>query len=269
MELIPVKMPPICPGDDLLSLIEDHLPTVEEGDVLVVTSKIISLWENNGVVVPLNDAVDKISLIEQESDYYLPPQKDAPHPFYLTLCHHLLIPSSGIDESNGNGHYVLYPKHPFESAARLWEFVKSTRKIHHLGIIISDSHTTPLRRGVVGVALAWCGFQPILSYKGQPDCFGRPLMFTSRNNVDGLAASAVFMMGEGDEQTPLCLIKGAPRLVFQDNPPQLCEIDHFRIPIHEDVYAPLLQVVEWKKGGRGPCMSEKSNRAKKYKKTFG
>lgn len=250
MELIPVKMPPIYPGDDLLSLMNRHLPPVKDGDVLVITSKVVSLWENNGVVTPMNDAVDKMSLIEQESEYYMPPQSGARHPFYLTICHNLLIPSAGIDESNGNGHYILYPKHPFDAAARIWSFLKSTKNLTNLGIIISDSHTTPLRRGVVGVALAWCGFQPIMSYQGQPDCFGRPLAFTSRNNVDGLAASAVFMMGEGDEQTPLCLIKRAPRLVFQQNPPSLDDIAHFRISMDEDLYAPLLQAVVWEKGGR-------------------
>lgn len=249
MELMTIKTPPLYPGDDLLSILKTCLPPLNEGDVLVITSKIISMWENNGVILSKDKVQDKNALIAHESQCYLPPTQDVKHPFCLTMTHNILIPSAGIDESNGDGAYILYPKNPFEAAARLWSFLRSTWHLNTVGVIISDSHTTPLRRGVVGIALSWCGFEAIMSYKGQPDCFGRPLAFTSRNNVDGLASSAVFMMGEGNEQTPLCVIKNAPRLVFQEHPPTLQEINNFCIPMEEDLYAPLLQGVAWKKGG--------------------
>ena len=68
--------------------------------------------------------------------------------------------------------------------------------------------------------------------------------------ADGLAAAAVLMMGEGREQTPLALIEGAP-VVFREKELTRKEIEATRIGIKDDLYAPLLTKVKWRKGGRG------------------
>ena len=114
-----------------------------------------------------------------------------------------------------------------------------------LGVIITDSHTTPMRRGVLGIGLCWYGFSPLHNYVGSPDCFGRPLQMTQSNLVDALAVAAVVCMGEGNEQTPLAVIEQAPKVVYHQHPTFQEEYFSLRIDETEDLYGPLLQAVLW------------------------
>jgi putative folate metabolism gamma-glutamate ligase len=251
MKLTAISSPKIYADDDLLSILDECLPNLEEDSIIAVTSKVVSLWE--GAVIP-QKSIDKHTLIKQEAESYLHPSPDAPHPFYLTIKHNLLIPSAGIDESNSgsnnenDGQYILYPKDPFASLENIWKHLRARHNLQNLGVIMTDSHTTPFRRGVTGIALAWCGFDPLKNYAGTPDCFGRTLRFTSRNNIDGLAAAAVFMMCEGSEQTPFCLIENLKDIVFSKNPPSNDERTHMLVPMKEDLYGPLLDYAPWVKG---------------------
>ena len=162
---------------------------------------------------------------------------DGLHGVSLTIKHGLLIPSAGIDESNSeNGDYILYPKDPFASARRLCQAIKEKLKLKNFGIILTDSHTHPLRRGVTGIALAYDGFFPWKNLIGEPDLYGRKMKMTSVNVVDSLAVAAVFVMGEAAEQQPLALIE-TNDVVFTDKAPQPEDI---RIPLEEDLYGPLI-----------------------------
>ena len=79
------------------------------------------------------------------------------------------------------------------------------------GVLITDSHTKPLRKGVTGIALGWFSFEPLYSYIGKPDIFNVPLQVPQNNILDAWATVAVFMMGEGSEQTPPAIIKEVPK----------------------------------------------------------
>ena len=126
-------------------------------------------------------------------------------------------------------------------AALTWHFLREKHAVQNLGIIISDSHTAPLRRGVTGIALGWCGFQPLYSYVGKPDLYHNPLRVTHINLLDALATAAVLVMGEGNEQSPLALIEDAPKITFFDREPTPEEETSIHIPIAEDLYGPLLK----------------------------
>lgn len=126
-----------------------------------------------------------------------------------------------------------------------WRYLREKYHLRELGILITDSHTTPLRKGVAGIALGWCGFEPLYSYVGKPDIFNHPLRVTQINILDALAASAVFVMGEGAEQTPMALTEDAPKIRFLPHPPTLEEERRVRIPLEEDIYAPLLKKADW------------------------
>lgn len=191
-----------------------HSPLLE-GDVLAVTSKVVSLAEHQ--LVDKAAVVSKEALVRQEADYFL---GGGAYDCYLTIKHELFIPSAGIDESNSeNGAYILYPKDPFASAHSLWLQLKNHFQIKNLGVILTDSHTTPLRRGVTGIALAHAGFHGVTSKVGQHDLFGKPLQFTFINDADALAGMAVYVMGEANDQCPLALIRGAEHLSFTDGTP--------------------------------------------------
>lgn len=205
-----------------------------EKSILAITSKIVSLAENR--LVP-HAGTEKGQLIRQESDHYL---GEIGYGCHLTVKHGLFIASAGIDESNSErGDYILYPEDPFRSAQKLWQALKEVWNLKELGIIITDSHTTPLRRGVTGISLSHWGFKAVKSMVGCEDLFGRKLQYTSVNAADGLAAAATLMMGEGREARPLCWLQGAEVEFAEEIHPS-----EVRIPLQEDLYYPLFQKAE-------------------------
>lgn len=236
---------PVTTKDSLFPLIDAYVPQLKEQSIFIITSKIISLCE--GSVVKKEEVESKKALVQKSADAYLDYEEESIFPYSvpLTIKNNILIPFAGIDESNGNAMYILYPKNIQQSASSIWEYVRSRDKIQELGVLITDSHTTPMRRGVIGIGLGWCGFKPLYSYIGKPDCFGVPLQVTMRNNLDGLAAATVFCMGEGNEQTPFAVVTNAPKMEFQSEPPTDVEVRWLSIPMHEDLYAPLLKTSRW------------------------
>lgn len=175
--------------------------SVGEHSVVAITSKIVSLAEGQ-LVSP--STIQRKDLIEQEADLIL---GQVSHNHTITMKHGLMIPGAGIDSSNSkNEDFILYPKDPWQSAEQIGMFLRANLGIKNLGVMLTDSHSVPLRRGVVGISLAHWGFKGIEDCIGQPDLFGRPLKFTKKNIVDGLASLAVLLMGEGNESRPLALI---------------------------------------------------------------
>jgi len=166
----------------------------------------------------------------------------------LTMKHNMLIPSAGIDESNSGDYYILWPRRPYKSALEILRFLKKKFNVKKLGVIITDSHTTPLRRGVQGIALAYAGMKPINDYRGAKDLFNRTMEVSTLNVVDSLASAAVTVMGEGKEQTPIALITEVHFVQFILGQYKAKSKDtKFEIPTNEDLYGPLLKVIQWKK----------------------
>ena len=98
------------------------------------------------------------------------------------------------------------------------------------------------------MCLAWSGFGPLKNYVGAPDLFGRRLNMTKAGIADGLAGAAVLAMGEGAERTPLAVIEDVPFVRFKKSDPGAAELRGFRIKMKDDLFAPLLKGVRWKKG---------------------
>lgn len=237
-----LKTHPIEPGEDLFSILDSYLENVSEEMIIAITSKVISLCQNR--LVSKESVQNKYRLIEQEADAYLKENLSS-HNAHLTIKNNILIPSAGIDESNGNGLYILYPLNIQQTAREIWEHIRQRHNIQKLGIIITDSHTAPLRKGVTGITLGWCGFEPLYSYVGKLDIFNNPLRVTQINVLDALGVSAVFVMGEGSEQTPFAIMEDVPRIKYLIRPPSLEEERSLHIPLEEDIYAPLLHGVDW------------------------
>jgi dihydrofolate synthase / folylpolyglutamate synthase len=102
-----------------------------------------------------------------------------------------------------------------------------------LGVVLTDSRLTPLRRGVTGVAMAYAGFERVESEVGKPDLFGRPLKVTHKAIADDLAATAVLVSGEAAEGRPFTVIRGATALFTER------EIDprEMEVKPQDDLYA--------------------------------
>lgn len=240
----------VPPKDDLLNAISGSTKSLREKSVIVITSKVVSIWQ--GRCIPIRQYPSEDELIIQEAEAYLPREKTPGAWVMQTLKDNLLIPSAGIDKSNANNHYILWPSNPNMVAKELYDWLRKKYRVKKLGVVISDSHTIPLRRGVLGISLAHYGFVPLQDYRGKPDLFGRPLKITQKNIADGLAAAAVLVMGEGAESTPLALIQDVPWISFTTKPWRPRKpFSSFKIKTSEDLYYPLISGISWKKGGSG------------------
>ena len=100
--------------------------------------------------------------------------------------------------------------------------------------------------------LAHSGFSALNSYIGKPDIFGKPLKMTSASISDALGTAAVLVMGEGAEQTPLAVVEDIPFVKFLQRNPTKKELLKLKMPLEDDLYAPLLNAVKWRKGGSNP-----------------
>lgn len=245
MKITAIKTHKITVHDtDLLQILDRYLPEVSEGSIVAVTSKVVALCEGR---VVKTDQTDKESLIKKEAEYYLP-RASSKYGVSLTITGGQLIATAGIDESNADGYFVLWPEDAQKSANSIRKYLQEKFQIKQLGVIITDSKTTPLRWGVTGTAIAYSGFQPLHDLIGTPDLFGRELKMTKVNIVDGLAGAAVLVMGEGTEQTPLAIIEEVGFVQFVSENPSQIELKSLRIELEDDIYQPILSTADWQKG---------------------
>src|SRR3989338_5602535 len=236
MIIRPIKTHVFQEGDDLFAFITDYFKKLPEKSVLVVTSKIVALAEKRTAVA--ENVQTKEKLIRAESDLAIPTKY-----VWLTVKDGMVMASAGIDESNANGKLILLPKDSFKTARFLRNKLRQRYSVRHLGVLITDSRTMPLRAGVTGVAVGYAGFRGIKDYRGTPDIFGRKFKFSRTNIADSLAAAAVLVMGEGNEQQPFAIIEKA-RMEFCDRVKRA----ELYIDIQEDMYLPLFSKLPKPKG---------------------
>lgn len=244
MNIQTIKTRRITPGLlTLEALIDESVTALDEGSVVVISSKIVSLCQSNVVSI---ENTDREELIKRQAEYYLP-KSASKYGHHFTIKFDTLIASAGIDASNGNGHYVLWPQDPWATADDIRRYIASNFGIKNIGVIISDSTSQPLRLGVTGISLAHSGFAAIHNYIGQQDLFGHTLRHSRANISHGLAAAAVVTMGEGTEQTPIAVISDIPFVEFQDRRPTEKEVAELNVPLKDDLFEPFLSAVEWEK----------------------
>lgn len=208
--------------EDMNIFLVKHLPQLKDGDILVITSKILALAQGRVGLLK-----DREKLIKKDS------KKIIKTPWaYLTLTSDGWCINAGVDDSNARGNIILLPKGTHGAARAILKEMKKKMHIKNLGILITDTKSQPLRVGTVGQAIACAGFEPLKSYIGKKDLFGRKSRLTQSNIADALAASAVLVMGEGNEQRPLAVISDAP-VVFtsKDN------VKKLSLPPKKDIYS--------------------------------
>ena len=250
MNVFPVKTRILLPPqDDLFEVLLLSLPKISERTILVITSKAVSIWEGRCL---LQEKYTRAELVPKEAEYYFPETKVALGEYQAAIKHNAFIASAGIDKSNSGKYLTLLPADPFASAKKIWEWARSNYGVKEVGVLITDSHLMPMRRGTVGLSIGFYGFEPLTDYRGKADLFGEPLKVTLRNLADGFAAAAVVAMGEGSESTPVALITDIPFVQFTDKPyPKQKSGEGILVPPEEDVFYPLLKNADWKKGEGG------------------
>jgi len=228
----------------LTQLLDEHLAELGERSVLAISSKVAALCENR--VVPIEGA-DKDELIRQQATLYLP-RSFSRYNVSFTIAHHTLAASAGIDETNGNGMYVLWPEDPQATANMVREYLGQRFGLQNVGVILTDSTLRPLRWGVTTLALAASGFEMIEDYIGRPDLFGRPMEYNKASIQDGLATAAGVVMGEGEAPTPLAVITDIPFVKFTGRNPTEQELQALLIEPEDDLYGPFLTRAPWETG---------------------
>ncbi|MCR4286144.1 MAG: coenzyme F420-0:L-glutamate ligase [Candidatus Kaiserbacteria bacterium] len=230
MQFIPIHTRVIQPPkDDLFQVLRESIQDIQDGDVVLITSKVVSIHE--GRCVPIENT-EKQLLIRNESELlYQPDPTRRP----LSVVHHALISSAGIDESNGDGYYTLLPEDPFASAQRIHTYLKDAFNLKEFGVIITDSHSVPFRYGALSIAIGCHGFEPIMSHTGREDLFGRVMVYSKTNIPDAIAGGATLVSGECDEAYPIVIARGIPNLIFTERDAR----EDFFVSYEDDIFAPL------------------------------
>jgi coenzyme F420-0:L-glutamate ligase len=223
VELYGLKSDLIHPNDDLFLILkkafQDAGQMPQEHDILVIAESALATSENR--VVRLSDIVPGPQALEYEKNCHVDAREaeliiaesdvvfGGVFGVLLTLKDGLLCPNAGIDNSNApDGCVVLYPKNPSKSAFQMANAIFETYGVH-MGVIIADSRTQPLRLGCTGVAIGAAGFLAVEDKRGDIDLFGKTLMVTQVAVADILASAAQAVMGESNAQIPFVLIRNA------------------------------------------------------------
>lgn len=245
MNVTPLKTEKVLPkSTPLTAFLDRSLKKFPEHSILVITSKIVALCE--GRVLPSTKISE--TTLREEADYYLPGTASR-YSVPITIKDNAFIARAGMDASNTGGYYSLLPRDSYATARKVRSYLVKRFNIKEVGVIIVDSHSSPLRRGVTGVAIGWSGFVGLKGYEHVPDIFGHPFT-THANQVDALATAASLVMGEGNEQTPLAIITDIKNIEFRANSPTPKELAYFKPILKDDLFAPLFDFKKLKKGNR-------------------
>jgi coenzyme F420-0:L-glutamate ligase/coenzyme F420-1:gamma-L-glutamate ligase len=202
-------MPEVRAGDDLAALIADAAaqdggPGLRDGDVLVVTSKIVSKAEGRTVAADDREAAidaEAVRLVARRDDLRI-----------VATRHGFVMAAAGVDASNSApGTVLLLPEDPDASARRIVDALRARLGVT-VAVIVSDTFGRPWRNGLVDVALGVAGMAAIEDHRGDTDSYGNELKATTVAVVDELAAAAELVKGKLDG-VPVAVVRGLAPLV--------------------------------------------------------
>jgi len=202
-------LPEIKAGADLAALIAEAAPGLADGDILVITSKIVSKAEGRAVRGDREAAIDAetVRLVARRGPTRI-----------VETRHGLVLAAAGVDVSNTEpGTVVLLPTDPDGSARRLRAAVRQRLGVR-VGVVISDTMGRPWRTGQTDTAIGAAGLVPLRDYRGHPDSFGMPLEVTIAAVADELAAAADLVKGK-TAGMPVAVVRGLAGLVTDADGP--------------------------------------------------
>ena len=225
IEIIPIPVvPDIKAGDKLDIIILESMKNADEflseGDIVVVAQKVISKAEGRLIDLKLVNPSEKSLQIAKQND------KD-PRLIELILNESvdilrlvrgilivetkrgLICANAGVDQSNvekSNDYAALLPEDADLSARELRHSLKRKTGID-VAVVITDTFGRPFREGQINVAIGIAGIQPIKSYIGTLDMYGKKLKVTEIAVVDEIASAAELLMGKS-ERVPVVIVRG-------------------------------------------------------------
>jgi coenzyme F420-0:L-glutamate ligase/coenzyme F420-1:gamma-L-glutamate ligase len=204
ISLIPVEgIGEVRDGDVLAELIA-AATDLQDGDVLVVTQKVVSKAEGMVEAIDPDDPLAHKAIVEREAVRVIRRRGDL---MITETKHGFICANAGIDLSNmESGWAALLPADPDRSARRIRDGVKA-RTGKAVGVIISDTFGRTWRRGVTDVAIGSAGVAAVVDLRGTEDALGRELQVTEVCVADELAAAAELVMGKASG-VPVAIIRG-------------------------------------------------------------
>ncbi|MFD5770530.1 coenzyme F420-0:L-glutamate ligase [Streptomyces sp. NPDC127049] len=203
-------LPEVAPGDDLAKLIASASPGLEDGDVLLVTSKIVSKAE--GRIVAADDreeAIDAetVRVVARRGTLRIVENRQG-----------LVMAAAGVDASNtAAGTVLLLPEDPDGSALRIRTGLREALGVD-VGVVVTDTFGRPWRSGLTDVAIGAAGVRVLDDLRGGTDSHGNELNVTVVATADELAAAGDLVKGKATG-VPVAVVRGLPHLVGDDGEP--------------------------------------------------
>ncbi|MFJ9898800.1 coenzyme F420-0:L-glutamate ligase [Streptomyces sp. NPDC091280] len=197
-------MPEVAAGDDLAKLIAAAQPGLVDGDVLLVTSKIVSKAEGRVV-----EASDREAAIDAETVRVVA-RRGA-----LRIVENrqgLVMAAAGVDASNTPaGTVLLLPEDPDASARAIRDGLRDALGVS-VGVVVTDTFGRPWRTGLTDVAIGAAGVRVLDDLRGGTDAYGNPLSATVVATADELAAAGDLVKGKA-AGLPVAVVRGLPHVV--------------------------------------------------------
>ena len=208
--VIPVGgLPEITADADLAGLIAEAATGLADGDIVVVTSKIVSKAEGRAVRAGREDAIDAetVRVVARRGQTRIAETR-----------HGLVLAAAGVDASNTPpGTVVLLPEDPDDSARRLRKGLQDRLGVR-LGVLVTDTLGRPWRTGQTDAAIGAAGVAPLVDYRGTADTFGTPLEVTVAAVADEIAGAADLVKGK-TAGIPVAVVRGlADHVTEADGP---------------------------------------------------
>jgi coenzyme F420-0:L-glutamate ligase/coenzyme F420-1:gamma-L-glutamate ligase len=191
-------IPEVTAGDDLAALIVATGVELRDGDVVVVTSKIVSKAEGRLVAGNREDhlAAETVRVVARRGRTQI-----------VQTRHGLVLAAAGIDESNvPDGTVALLPVDPDASAQRIRSGLDERLGVD-VAVLVTDTMGRPWRDGVVDTAIGAAGIEVLEDLRGSSDTFGHVLEVTVTAHADELAAAADLVKGKLSNR-PVAVIRG-------------------------------------------------------------
>jgi coenzyme F420-0:L-glutamate ligase len=210
--IIPVEgIPEIRPGDVIADVLAPRAD-FQDGDVVVVTQKIVSKAEDRLVDVDPTDPLSHKELVEQESVRVLRRRGDL---VISETRHGFVCANAGVDLSNvEEGSAALLPLDPDRSARRIRDGLVA-RNGCRVAVIVSDTFGRAWRRGLTDVAIGCAGIAAVVDLRGTNDALGRTLQVTEIAVADAIAAAADLVMGKA-KGIPVAIVRGVDASWFRE-----------------------------------------------------
>ncbi|MEU6670212.1 coenzyme F420-0:L-glutamate ligase [Streptomyces sp. NPDC046727] len=197
-------IPEVQPGDDIAKLIAAAGPDLADGDVLIVTSKIVSKAEGRVV-----RAADREAAIDAETVRVVARRGT------LRIVENrqgLVMAAAGVDASNTpSGTVLLLPVDPDASARAIRAGLRDALGVN-VGVVVTDTFGRPWRSGLTDVAIGAAGVRVLDDLRGGTDAYGNPLVATVVATADELAAAGDLVKGKAAGR-PVAVVRGLAHVV--------------------------------------------------------